>query len=673
MPLPYHTHIFKLEPATKEEVKEGVLDSKALAPVSVGSAAAYGVEYFATAAQGKKADDAVAKRDIGALAYKDKVTICDIEASGEAHENTILSGDGWIKISPLGIGDMSAVTYDPDNVRSNVFSMENMNEGPTKKILTIQERLKLQWLSPTQPTMEKWRMGDEGVHYPISPVELKNTINYFAISKSLGMSKSIYDPDKIAKDAFDMDNMKEGNEHLILTPQERTQIAKINKVEDDVEQGIHIASEAKNVADVALNTAKDAKTTADVAQKTADKAQAEASVAQTTAGKAQDIAYDVQKKVDLIQPLKKQDWIDGIKTVDALISPVDLLASIKANSSNDSGYKKPIEILITESGNIPWPEGITDETELEIWAWGGGDAGSDSLHNIQGGEGGFGGCCTYVRTKKKFLGNNSVRIGKGGKFPKNPAGYSTVVGQFITAFGGKDSIKPYQKGVFKGENAKDKDSGDGGDGFLGGHGGKGGYGGYDNGLGNGGSGGRGGDNFLSDGGWGGWGGDGGDFKGGKGGRGGNGGSSIYGLGGRGGRGGDGGTSAMGGRGGDGGKGGDGGSSVYGGGGGGGTGGKGGKGGRGDAVRPDGMSGKGGDGGSSVYGGGGGGGGSYSNGQVGHGGHSMWGGHGGKGALSAKGSKELYGGGGGGYFPGKDATSSSSGDGGDGAVLIKVYL
>ncbi|WP_273759636.1 hypothetical protein [Bartonella sp. ML70XJBT.G] len=637
MPLPYHTHIFKLEPATKEEVKEGVLESKALAPSSVGSAAAYDVGYFASAAQGKKADEALAKRDSGALAYKDKITVNDIRARGEASENTILSGDGWIKISPLGIGDMSMATYDPNNVRANAFSMENMSEGPTKKILTTEERSKLQWLSPSQPTIEKWQKGIEGVYYPISPADLKNTISYFVASKSFGMSKSVYDPDKIEKDAFDMENMKEGNEHLILTPQERTQITKIDKVEDAVQQGLHVASEAK-----------------------------------TTADKAQDTARSVQKKVDLIQPLAQQDWIDGTKTIDALISPADLMASMKANCNNSdkNGYKKPVEILMTESGDILWPEGTTDETELEIWAWGGGDAGKDSLHYIQGGEGGFGGCCTYVRTKKKFLGNNSVCIGKGGKSPENPAGCPTVVGQFITAFGGEGSIKPYQKGVFKGEDAKDKDSGDGGDGFLGGHGGQGGYGGYDKGLGNGGSGGRGGDNFLSDGGWGGWGGNGGVFQGGEGGRGGNGGSSVYGLGGKGGRGGDGGTSTMGDRGGRGGNGGDGGSSVYGGGGGGSTGGKGGEG---DTGRPDGMSGKGGDGGSSVYGGGGGGGGSYSNGQVGHGGHSMWGGHGGKGALSPKGSKELYGGGGGGYFPGKDATDSSSGDGGDGAVLIKVYL
>lgn len=348
MPLPYHTHIFKLEPATKEEVKEGVLESKALAPSSVGSAAAYDVGYFATAAQGKKADDAVAKRDIGTLAYKDKVTIGDIKAKGVASENTILSGDGWIKISPLGIGDMKVATYDPDNVGANAFSMENMQEGPTKKILTTEERSKLRWLSPSQPTIEKWHKGIEGVYYPISPVDLKNTISYFVASKSFGMSKSIYDPDTIEKDAFDMENMKEGNEHLILTPQERTQIAKIDKVEDDVKQGLHIASEAKNVADVALNTVKDAKTTAEAAQKTGNKAQAEASVAQkiatdaktmattaqTAANTAQDTARSVQKKVDLIQPLAKQDWIDGTKTRDALISPADLMASIKANCNN---------------------------------------------------------------------------------------------------------------------------------------------------------------------------------------------------------------------------------------------------------------------------------------------------------------------------------------------------
>ncbi|WP_273723913.1 hypothetical protein [Bartonella sp. AU18XJBT] len=567
MPLPYHTHIFKLEPATKEEVKEGVLDSKALAPVSVGSAAAYEVEYFATAAQGKKADDAVAKRDIGALAYKDKVTIHDIEASGEAHENAILSGAGWVKISPLGIGDMKAATYDPDNVGSNAFSMENMHEGPNKKILTTEERLKLRWLSPTQPTMEKWRRGDEGAYYPISPVDLKNTIRYFVDSKSVGMSRLIYDPDKIAKNAFDMENMKEGNTHLILTPQERAQVAKIDKIEDvaqhaqeSAQQGLYAASEAKDIANVALSTAKDAKVhavdaknTAEAAQKTGDRAQAVASVAQETAD-------SVQKKVDLIQPLAKQDWIDGTKTVDALISPAKLMASIKANSSHSSGggnngggVSKPVEILMTESGDIPLPAGITSDTDIEVWAWGGGGGG------VKDGGGG-GGQCVHVKMKGSDLDKlKTAYIGRGGKGNDSNIlcnGGRTMIKGLVTAEGG------YSVSM-----------------ALVNFGGKGGDGGGNRG-------GSSGESFI--------------FSGGNGGGSGS-----------------------------------------------------------DGKRA-------GTGGSSFLGGGGGGGGQCKGSIMGQGGESYKGGNGGRGGKEC-------GGGGGGYFDGKHGGDKIGGDGGDGAVLIKVYL
>ncbi|WP_330167270.1 hypothetical protein [Bartonella grahamii] len=664
MPLPYHTHKFTLEPATKEEVKEGVLDRKVLAPVSVGSAAAYEVEYFATAAQGKKADDAIAKRDIGALAYKDKVTICDIEASGEARENAILSGAGWVKISPLGIGDMKAATYDPDNVGANAFSMENMHEGPTKKILTTDERSKLHWLSPNGPTMQKWRMGDEGVRYPISPLELKNTINYFSLSKSLGMSKSVYDPNKIAKDVFDMENMREGNTHLILTSQERAQVAKIDKIEDvaqhakeSVQQGLNTASEAKDVANVALSTAKDAqahavdaKNTAEAAQKTGDRAQAVASV-------AQDTAHSVQKKVDLIQPLEKQDWIDGTKTIDALISPANLMASIKVNGGNSSGGGyKPVEILMTESGDIPWPEGTTEDTELEIWAWGGGNAG-DWVYD---GSGGAGGCCTYLRTKKKFIGKSSVSIGKGGVAARYEYGGDTTVGYFIRASGGRGNYSHGGINGTRGSNASGTGyGGSGGYGCAGGDGGDGGNGGAG---GDGGSGGDGGDHFLCNGGVGGNGGDGGPRKNGndnwagRGGAGGNGGDSIYGCGGRGGKGGD---SGIGGEHNWSGNGGRGGHSIYGGGGGGGPFGRGSK-----AKDGSSYNGFGGYGGNSVYGGGGGGSRGSSD-----GGHSMWGGKGGTGGSG----NSAGGGGGGGYFDGKSGGDKIGGDGGDGAVLIKVYL
>ncbi|EJF79426.1 hypothetical protein MCO_00992 [Bartonella sp. DB5-6] len=567
MPLPYHTHIFKLEPATKKEVKEGVLDSKALAPVSVGSAAAYEVEYFATAAQGKKADDAAAKRDIGALAYKDKVTIHDIEASGEAHENAILSGAGWVKISPLGIGDMKAAIYDPDNVGSNAFSMENMHEGPTKKILTTEERSKLRWLSATQPTIEKWHKGSEGVYYPISPVDLKNTISYFVGSKSFGMSKSVYDPDKIEKDAFDMENMKEGNTHLILTPQERAQIAKIDKIEDvaqhaqeSAQQGLYAASEAKSIGSAALNTAKDAqdhavdaKNTAESAQKTGDRAQAVASVAQETAD-------SVQKKVDLIQPLAKQDWIDGTKTVDALISPAKLMASIKANSSNSSGggnngggVSKPVEILMTESGDIPLPAGITSDTDIEVWAWGGGGGG------VKDGGGG-GGQCVHVKMKGSDLDKlKTAYIGRGGKGNDSNIlcnGGRTMIKGLVTAEGG------YSVSM-----------------ALVNFGGKGGDGGGNRG-------GSSGESFI--------------FSGGNGGGSGS-----------------------------------------------------------DGKRA-------GTGGSSFLGGGGGGGGQCKGSIMGQGGESYKGGNGGRGGKEC-------GGGGGGYFDGKSGGDKIGGDGGDGAVLIKVYL
>ncbi|WP_375632561.1 MULTISPECIES: hypothetical protein [unclassified Bartonella] len=569
MPLPYHTHIFKLEPATKEEVKEGVLDSKALAPVSVGSAAAYEVEYFATAAQGKKADDAIAKRDIGALAYKNKVTIHDIEASGEAHENAILSGAGWVKISPLGIGDMKAATYDPDNVGANAFSMENMHEGPTKKILTIEERSKLRWLSSTQPTMEKWRRGDEGVYYPISPVDLKNTIRYFVGSKSFGMSKSVYDPDKIEKDVFDMENMKEGKKHLILTPPERAQIAKIDKVEDVAQQGIHVASEAKNVADIALRTANDAKAyavdakkTAETAQKTGDSAKAEANIAQTAADKAQDTAHSVQKKVDLIQPLAKQDWIDGTKTVDALISPAKLMASIKANSSNSSGgssgnngggVRKPVEILMTESGDIPLPDGITADTDIEVWAWGGGGGG------VKDGGGG-GGQCVHVKMKGSDLDKlKTAYIGRGGKGNDSNIlcnGGRTMIKGLVTAEGGYSVSMTLVNFGGKGGDGGGNREGSSGESFI--------------------------------------------FSGGNGG-----GSGI------------------------------------------------------DGKRA-------GTGGSSFLGGGGGGGGKCKGSIMGQGGESYKGGNGGRGGKEC-------GGGGGGYFDGKHGSDKIGGDGGDGAVLIKVYL
>ncbi|OPB31297.1 hypothetical protein [Bartonella sp. AR 15-3] len=67
MPTPHYTHAFMIEAATKEEFKKGLLNSKAL--FSYFSGEFGGI--FCNSGSRKKTDDAVAKRDIGALAYKD--------------------------------------------------------------------------------------------------------------------------------------------------------------------------------------------------------------------------------------------------------------------------------------------------------------------------------------------------------------------------------------------------------------------------------------------------------------------------------------------------------------------------------------------------------------------------------------------------------------------------
>lgn len=47
----------------------------------------------------------------------------------------------WESVS--GYGDMQSSLYDPDGKNANAFSMENMDEGPTQKIMTDAERTKL--------------------------------------------------------------------------------------------------------------------------------------------------------------------------------------------------------------------------------------------------------------------------------------------------------------------------------------------------------------------------------------------------------------------------------------------------------------------------------------------------------------------------------------------------
>lgn len=67
-------------------------------------------------------------------------------------DGVTVTGNGTISnplVAVAGSGDMLRSTYDPTNVNADAFSMENMIEGVTKKILTSTERTKLNNLSGT--------------------------------------------------------------------------------------------------------------------------------------------------------------------------------------------------------------------------------------------------------------------------------------------------------------------------------------------------------------------------------------------------------------------------------------------------------------------------------------------------------------------------------------------
>lgn len=96
----------------------------------------------ATTAQGAKADTALQPSDLGALAIKSKVATTDIDATGSTVGGALLTRGGlWV--DPSGGGDMFRATYDPTNKAADAFSMGNMAETTTAKVMTDAERTKL--------------------------------------------------------------------------------------------------------------------------------------------------------------------------------------------------------------------------------------------------------------------------------------------------------------------------------------------------------------------------------------------------------------------------------------------------------------------------------------------------------------------------------------------------
>ncbi|WP_375680167.1 Bgr_08870 family protein [Bartonella sp. AP35XZML] len=98
------------------------------------------------------------------------------------------------------------------------------------------------------------------------------------------------------------------------------------------------------------------------------------------------------------------------------------------------------ELLYTQDGKIKWPDWVTDQTRLEIQAWGGGGSGGSSWSYGDGGGGG--GCSVWYGYKSSLNGHEDIIIGKGGtsvvsRGATGNSGGTTVVGKnFITATGG---------------------------------------------------------------------------------------------------------------------------------------------------------------------------------------------------------------------------------------------
>ncbi len=173
------------------------------------------------------------------------------------------------------------------------------------------------------------------------------------------------------------------------------------------------------------------------------------------------------------------DLIYTKSQVDKLITDVDkLIASYTKTQTDVLKQEKltvvrymqkyildaPIEIKILKSGRISWPSGVTDDTYIEITAWGGGGSGGGADTPGLGGGGGGGGCSVWYGYKADLKGHENITIGKGGasvasRGATGNSGGTTIVGKdFITATGGEG-----------GDGAHLFDSGSGGAGGIGGN------------------------------------------------------------------------------------------------------------------------------------------------------------------------------------------------------------
>jgi len=148
MAVPHHTHQFELPVATRADMAVGIATDKIVVPANLGSAALEDISAFATSTQGARADGAALIADLGLLAYKDTITVEDIEADGVRDGDHILYGDGQWRLPPVGggssvQGNMHKSVYDPAGIEADIFNMDHMIEGVTNKLYQAADKARL--------------------------------------------------------------------------------------------------------------------------------------------------------------------------------------------------------------------------------------------------------------------------------------------------------------------------------------------------------------------------------------------------------------------------------------------------------------------------------------------------------------------------------------------------
>lgn len=333
----HHTHTLEVEIAEKQDIIEGTNTSKFVVPASLGSAAAYNVNVFATAEQGrkaqeiadrieqihdsakeynKKADDAKqALDDIKDTSDKAKTAAEEAKATAEEAKTT---ADG-AKATADGIkatADEAKATADANKAaieqckadaeaaKADAAAAKEKVDGLGK--LATKDDIGLDELNIAGDKDGQHILSGTGwIELPqgqgLSEGERAKLNKIDDLEQNVNRLQECCNerPDAVlsAEDKAKLDKVTELEQKIkdccdkppaaALTEDDRK---KITDVESKVDTVKETADNAKTIADEAKTTAEGAKTTADNAKATADSAKTTAEEAKTTATEAKDAA-----------------------------------------------------------------------------------------------------------------------------------------------------------------------------------------------------------------------------------------------------------------------------------------------------------------------------------------------------------------------------------------------